>query len=49
MTLGLISSGSSFQNEIGYWRAVVAGSWMLVSGTTGFDYSTMNVAPCVLD
>ena len=36
-----ISSGSRFETEIGYSRAVVAGDWVFVSGTTGFDYTTM--------
>ncbi len=40
----LISSGSTFEAEIGYSRAVVVGDWVFVSGTTGFDYSTMSIA-----
>ncbi len=40
----LISSGSTFEKEIGYSRAVVAGEWVFVSGTTGFDYATMTIA-----
>jgi enamine deaminase RidA (YjgF/YER057c/UK114 family) len=39
-----ISSGSSFESEIGYSRAVVQGDWVFVSGTTGFDYSTMTIS-----
>ena len=39
----LISSGSSFETSIGYSRAVVDGDWVFVSGTTGFDYSTMTI------
>lgn len=39
-----ISSGSTFEDEIGYSRAVVHGDWVFVSGTTGFDYSTMTIA-----
>jgi enamine deaminase RidA (YjgF/YER057c/UK114 family) len=39
-----ISSGSTFEKEIGYSRAVVAGDWIFVSGTTGFDYSTMTIS-----
>jgi len=39
-----ISSGSRFETEIGYSRAVVAGDWVFVSGTTGFDYATMVIA-----
>ncbi len=40
----LINSGSSFEKEIGYSRAVVDGNWVFVSGTTGFDYNTMTIA-----
>ncbi len=43
MTRRLISSGSSFEQEIGYSRAVVDGDWVFVSGTTGFDYRTMTI------
>ena len=44
MTRKLISSGSTFEAEIGYSRAVVDGEWIFVSGTTGFDYETMTIA-----
>ena len=40
----LISSGSKFEAEIGYSRAVVQDDWIFVSGTTGFDYATMTIA-----
>jgi enamine deaminase RidA (YjgF/YER057c/UK114 family) len=40
----LISSGSTFESEIGYSRAVVQGDWVFVSGTTGFDYTTMTIS-----
>jgi enamine deaminase RidA (YjgF/YER057c/UK114 family) len=40
----LISSGSSFERDIGYSRAVVVGNQVFVSGTTGFDYSTMTIS-----
>ena len=40
----LISSGSSFERDIGYSRAVVVGKQVFVSGTTGFDYSTMTIS-----
>ena len=44
MTRRLISSGSTFEKEIGYSRAVVDGEWIFVSGTTGFDYTSMTIA-----
>ena len=40
----LIGSDSPFEAQIGYSRAVVAGDWVFVSGTTGFDYSTMTIS-----
>jgi enamine deaminase RidA (YjgF/YER057c/UK114 family) len=45
----LISSGSTFESEIGYSRAVVDGEWMFVSGTTGFDYTTMKISDDVAE
>jgi enamine deaminase RidA (YjgF/YER057c/UK114 family) len=39
-----ISSGSTFEQDIGYSRAVVVGNHVFVSGTTGFDYATMTIA-----
>ena len=45
----LISSGSTFEEEIGYSRAVVDGEWVFVSGTTGFDYATMTIAESLLE
>ena len=39
-----VSSGSPFEAQIGYSRAVVAGDWVFVSGTTGFDHSTMTIS-----
>ncbi|SFO10198.1 RidA family protein [Nitrosospira briensis] len=44
MARQLISSGSTFEQEIGYSRAVVDGDWIFVSGTTGFDYSKMSIS-----
>lgn len=44
MTRRLIGSGSTFERDIGYSRAVVDGDWVFVSGTTGFDYATMTIA-----
>jgi enamine deaminase RidA (YjgF/YER057c/UK114 family) len=39
----LISSGSRFEAEAGYSRAVVDGDWIFVAGTTGFDYAQMTI------
>ncbi len=45
----LISSGSKFESEIGYSRAVVDGDWMFISGTTGFNYATMKISDDVAE
>jgi enamine deaminase RidA (YjgF/YER057c/UK114 family) len=44
MARRLISSGSTFEKDIGYSRAVVDGDWIFVSGTTGFDYQSMSIS-----
>jgi enamine deaminase RidA (YjgF/YER057c/UK114 family) len=44
MTRTQISSGSRFEADIGYSRAIVDGEWMWVSGTTGFNYETMTIS-----
>lgn len=49
MTRRLISSGSTFERDIGYSRAVVDGDWIFVSGTTGFNYETMTISDNLLD
>jgi enamine deaminase RidA (YjgF/YER057c/UK114 family) len=41
MTRRLISSGSPFERDYGYSRAIVDGDTVYVSGTTGYDYATM--------
>ena len=48
-TRRLISSGSSFEAQIGYSRAVVSGDFVFVSGTTGFDYATMSISSDVAE
>ena len=44
MTRTRISSGSKFEAEIGYSRAIVDGDWIWVAGTTGFNYATMTIS-----
>ena len=43
-----IFSGSAFEEQIGYARAVVDGDWVHVSGTTGFDYRSMTISDDVV-
>jgi enamine deaminase RidA (YjgF/YER057c/UK114 family) len=45
----LISSGSIFEEQIAYSRAVVAGDWVMVSGTTGFNYASMLISDDVVE
>jgi len=45
----LISSGSTFERDIGYSRAVVDGEWIFVSGTTGFDYRSMTISDDIVE
>lgn len=49
MARRLISSGSTFEAQIGYSRAVVDGEWIFVSGTTGFDYAAMTLPEGLLE
>lgn len=45
----LISSGSTFEDKIGYSRAVVRGDWVFVSGTTGYNYETMTISDNIVE
>jgi len=49
MTRKNISSGSKFEATMGYSRAVVVDGWVYMSGTTGFDYSTMTISEDVAE
>ncbi len=49
MTRRQISSGSKFEAEIGYSRAIVDGDMIWVSGTTGFNYETMTISEDVAE
>ena len=43
MSRRLISTGSPFEKTAGYSRAVIDGDFAFVSGTTGYDYTTMTL------
>jgi enamine deaminase RidA (YjgF/YER057c/UK114 family) len=45
----LISSGSKFEQDMAYSRAVVDGDWIFVAGTTGFNYDSMTISESLLD
>ncbi len=49
MVVRHISTGSPFEERIGYSRAVVADGWVFVAGTTGYDYATMTMPAGVED
>jgi enamine deaminase RidA (YjgF/YER057c/UK114 family) len=49
MTVTHITTGSSFEEKIGYSRAVVADGWVFVAGTTGYDYASMTMPIDVTD
>lgn len=44
-----ISTGSEFEKTFGYSRAMVKGNWCFVSGTTGYDYTTMIMPTDIAD
>jgi len=45
----LISSGSEFEKNVGYSRAVVDGDTIFVAGTTGYDYETMSISDEIVE
>ena len=49
MNKRLISTGSPFEEKIGYSRAVLCDGWVFVAGTTGYDYATMTMPESVED
>ncbi|WP_375281190.1 RidA family protein [Pseudooctadecabacter sp.] len=49
MSVKHIQTGSPFEANIGYSRAVVADGWVFVAGTTGYDYATMTMPETVED
>ena len=44
-----ITTGSGWESKIGYARAVVAGGWVHVAGTTGTDHATGAIPPSVTE
>ena len=44
-----ITTGSAFEEEFAYSRAVVCGDWCFVAGTTGYDYATMAMPEAAVD
>lgn len=49
MTRKLISSGSEFEEQVGYSRAVVDGDTVYVAGTTGYDYTAMSISDDLIE
>ncbi len=49
MTRKLISSGSEFEEKVGYSRAVVDGDTVFVAGTTGYDYTAMSISDDLIE
>ncbi len=49
MTRTRISSGSKFEDQMGYSRAIADGDWIWVAGTTGFDYAAMVISEDVAE
>lgn len=45
----LINSGSKFEEQIAYSRAVVQGNWVFVSGTTGYNYESMAISDDIVE
>jgi enamine deaminase RidA (YjgF/YER057c/UK114 family) len=44
-----IGTGSAFEADLAYSRAVVCGDWCFVAGTTGYDYATMTMPEAAAD
>lgn len=45
----LIFDDTTFEDEIGYSRAVITGPWVHIAGTTGLDYTTLELKEGVLE
>ncbi|MEM1383915.1 MAG: RidA family protein [Pseudomonadota bacterium] len=49
MTRRSITTGSPFEEDFAYSRAVVQGDWCFVAGTTGYDYAAMKMPASALE
>jgi enamine deaminase RidA (YjgF/YER057c/UK114 family) len=49
MSVTRFSSGSDFEQRIGYSRAVASGDLVFVAGTTGFDYTRMELPDAIVE
>ncbi len=49
MSIRRISSGSPYEPQAAYCRAVVADGWVFISGTTGQDHATGEIPPGVVE
>jgi enamine deaminase RidA (YjgF/YER057c/UK114 family) len=49
LTRKFISSGSVFEEKVGYSRAVADGDYVFVAGTTGYDYTSMSISDDLLE
>lgn len=49
LTVRRISTGSPFEEQIGYSRAVVVDGWIFVAGTTGYNYADMTMPHSIED
>jgi enamine deaminase RidA (YjgF/YER057c/UK114 family) len=47
MTKQLISSGSTFEKDVAYSRAVVVDKMVFVSGCTGYNYAAMTISDTI--
>lgn len=47
MAVQRISTGSPFEKQAGYSRAIKDGEWVHVAGTTGYDYLNMSMPETV--
>lgn len=49
MARRMVTTGSRFEGEFAYARAVTQGDWCFVAGTAGYDYKTMTMPENAVD